>query len=60
VSLENIECTSGVGVESKKEVAISNLQWKGKNIFRKAIMNLVGDKVTVKDSSLVDLQIDPT
>jgi len=60
VTLENIETTSGVAVESKKEVTISNLQWKGTNIFRKTILNLVGDQVVVKDSALVELQIDPT
>lgn len=55
VTLENIASTSGVAVEAKKEVAISELVWKGTNTFRKTILNLQGDKVVVKDSSLVEL-----
>ena len=60
VTLENIAATSGVAVEAKKEVAISKLTWQGSNSFRRTVLNLVGDKVTVADSSLAALEIDPT
>jgi hypothetical protein len=59
VTLENMEATSGIGVEAKKAIDIQTLKWSGKNIFRKNIFNFVADKVNIQDSSLVDLQIDP-
>ena len=60
MKLENIEATSGVVVESKKSIEVAKLGWTGTNKFRKTILNFVGDKVVIKDSTLSDLQIDPT
>jgi hypothetical protein len=58
ITLENIEATSGIGVEAKK-VEVSSLTWSGVNNFRKSIIDMVGDTILMQESSLDNLNVDP-
>ena len=58
ITFENIEATSGMGVEAK-DVEVSSLKWSGVNKFRKSIINMVGDRILMQESSLDNLNVDP-